>query len=58
MNRDNWEDTSRKTRKVQEAWDKQVPDGFVDVPVKENLTGKAKQPATSEPAKGSSLDTL
>lgn len=58
MSKDDWANISRKNRKLQEVWDEQVPDGFVDVPVKENMTGKAKQPSTSEPTKGSSLDTL
>mgnify|MGYP006969399436 FL=1 len=56
MNRDNWEDTVRKNRKAQEEWARQITDGFVDAPIKENLTGKAKRPEPHEPAKGSSLD--
>lgn len=56
MNRDNWEDTVRKNRKAQEEWDRQLAEGFVDAPIKENLTGKAKKPEPHEPVKGSSLD--
>lgn len=58
MTRDNWDETVRSNRKVQQEWDEQIPSGFVDVPIKENLTGKAKKPATQEPAKGTSLDTI
>lgn len=56
MSRDDWGETTRKNRKAQEVWDQQIADGFVDVPIKENLTGKAKKPDPVEPAKGSSLD--
>ena len=58
MTRDNWDETVRNNRKVQHEWDDNIPSGFVDAPIKENLTGKARSPKTSEPTKGSSLDTI
>lgn len=56
--REDWITTVRENRKKQQQWDDNIPAGFVDAPIKENLTGKAKKPATQEPAKGTSLDTI
>lgn len=53
--REDWANTVRENRKIQQEWDEQVAGGFVDVPVKENLTGKPKRPDHIPKPGGSSL---
>ena len=53
--REDWANTVRDNRQIQQDWDDSIPSGFVDAPIKENLTGKAKRPEYTPKPKGSSL---
>jgi hypothetical protein len=53
--REDWANTVRENRKIQQEWDEQVAAGFVDTPIKENLTGKAKKPSLPPKPGGSTL---
>lgn len=53
--REDWANTVRDNRQIQQDWDDSIPSGFVDVPVKENLTGKATKPSLPPKPGGSSL---
>ncbi|WJE88122.1 hypothetical protein FAMCQIZV_CDS0041 [Phage C72C1] len=53
--REDWANTVRENRKIQQEWDRQIADGFVDAPVKENLTGKATKPSLPPKPGGSTL---
>ena len=54
---DNWERSQREHKRQLEIWSELLPDGFEDVKIKENMTGKApKRPTTLPPKGGSSID--